>query len=1086
MKIRNSSRLTALVLALVMLLPLISIPAFAEETVTPSADWSEDFSTATDIGSVTNSSRPNTAKLENNSVVLDLKPNASAEYYLWKNNNNKWALTGVTVNDDGEVSGTANGITVTDSVVNTSDTTTAATTSDTANTYYVVSGTYADAMGGFCGNIGTPLHFNNTAFAATDKTVLIEWDMTFSSDAVVPMLQARVSVTGANLELFKVAVSGGKITVSNRDNSTTFAGASKTITGTNVKIAYEVDLATAFSTVYVNGEYAFAQHNTDNALKTIAISANALQIEISRCAENLNNAGTVAINSVGISVGSYAEKYNVSATDKTFYSEDFEGYTVGAAPSGSFSAIGVSDSKVVEKEGTKAWSADYCYNTVNIDTNPKIKNSAISFAQYDSIVYEVSYYFDDNAKGQLQTQFTDSTAVVGSATAISSVTWVDIYQINLNGDKPTLHAESNEWQGSGTATMERNCWNTVSAVINLKTGHYDVYINRRLAVSYQLYRADNLTNITINANQIIVGKVNKFSTSDTTCSFYIDNIKVFTGTEPTGGEYYTQSWAADLSAADSFSYVSKPASATWVSEGDASNPTGSNAIRLTMGSDKTGDAGFNFVGYQSRCFNIDTSVNTSSDVNTDSSVYAKVVLYNSTEKTADGKQIYYAYANDNMRSIKFVKNDDNTISVLSYHQNKVDGKAIAYSSITYEDIKAYHTTDKATPDIVEIYTTNAQLEATGIGMTNIDKMTKLNAETLLGNKIDKVMFGASYYIPTGAKGNFESQLHSNGFYALYNFDFTNGTIGAGAGGTAMPFKYDSTITVAVILDLSQYDSTTTSVIKGDVYVDGVYLGQTTDLYKYLTGSNGNLNLSNWNIAKVMKGSASNYAGNVYVYDAVAVDYAYLEKQAGEPLFDGIVDGISDFDGFVGDLVSTVNMGSIRLKDPTGLRFVTVVDDHSIDMLDHLVAVGKITSYRLGTIIAPEDYVEQTKVGTKVNFTKAALTDVIGENAYLDVAFGGEYYQGLKNSGTMMAQNDLMAASIVNIHDYNYDRNFCAIGYVEITLADGTTTVTGYSHSYATKSVKSVAEAALADTSANWTDAETAILNKFAGNTTENN
>lgn len=799
---------------------------------------------------------------------------------------------------------------------------------------------------------------------------------------------------------------------------------------------------------------------------------------------------------------------NVSATDKTFYSEDFEGYTVGAAPSGSFNAIGVSDSKVVEKEGTKAWSADYLvvdtahgdtYEIENADgtkttktsgnsnsnKNPTIKNPELSYLMQDSIVYEVSYYFDDNAKGQLQTQFTDSTAVVGSATATSSVRFVDIYQINLNGDKPTLRAEDVR-QGSGTATMERNCWNTVSAVINLKTGHYDVYINRRLAVSYQLYRGGNLTNIMINANKIIVGKVNKVSTSDTTCSFYIDNIKVFTGTEPTGGEYYTQSWAADLSAADSFSYVSKPASATWVSEGDASNPTGSNAIRLTMGSDKTGDAGFNFVGYQSRCFNIDTSVNTSSDVNTDSSVYAKVVLYNSTEKTADGKQIYYAYANDNKRSIKFVKNDDNTISVLSYHQNKVNGTETQYSDITYEVIKAYHTTDKATPDIVEIYTTNAQLEATGIGMTNIDKMTKLNAETLLGNKIDKVMFGASYYIPTGAKGNFESQLHSNGYYALYNFDFTNGTIGAGAGGTAMPFKYDSTITVAVILDLSQYDSTTTSVIKGDVYVDGVYLGQTADLYKYLTGSNGNLNLSNWNIAKVMKGSASNYAGNVYVYDAVAMDYAYLEEQVGEPLFDGIVDGISDFDGFVGDLVSTVNMGSIRLKDPTGLRFVTAVDDHSIDMLDHLVAVGKITSYRLGTIIAPEDYVEQTKVDTKVNFTKAALTNAIGENAYLDVAFGGEYYQGLKNSGTMLAQNDLMAASIVNIHDYNYDRNFCAIGYVEITLADGTTTVTGYSHSYATKSVKSVAEAALADTSANWTDAETAILNKFAGNTTENN
>ena len=42
MKIKNSSRITALILTLVMILPLISLPTFAEEVVS-NVIWSEDF-----------------------------------------------------------------------------------------------------------------------------------------------------------------------------------------------------------------------------------------------------------------------------------------------------------------------------------------------------------------------------------------------------------------------------------------------------------------------------------------------------------------------------------------------------------------------------------------------------------------------------------------------------------------------------------------------------------------------------------------------------------------------------------------------------------------------------------------------------------------------------------------------------------------------------------------------------------------------------------------------------------------------------------------------------------------------------------
>ena len=45
MKIKNSSRITALILTLVMILPLISLPTFAEEVKTPVGEvlYSNDF-----------------------------------------------------------------------------------------------------------------------------------------------------------------------------------------------------------------------------------------------------------------------------------------------------------------------------------------------------------------------------------------------------------------------------------------------------------------------------------------------------------------------------------------------------------------------------------------------------------------------------------------------------------------------------------------------------------------------------------------------------------------------------------------------------------------------------------------------------------------------------------------------------------------------------------------------------------------------------------------------------------------------------------------------------------------------------------
>ncbi len=1020
MKIRKSSRVTALVLALVMMLPLISIPAFAEETATPSANWSEDFKGSTaQIGDVTNG-RPNTAKLENGELTMSLAPNADAEYYLWYNWNNKVPLKDVVENADGTISGTtasasaevAAGITVTNSTVNTTSCISVATTSDTSKTYYVVTGDYADAIGGFCGNIATPLKFKNTAFVATDKKVLIEWNLTFSSDAVATKIQGRIGTTGGNLELFWMSVADGVITVRQHENATISAGATKMVNSNNVHIAYEVDLATGFSIVYINNAVAWGQYN-NNSLSNIGLNANSLNIEISR-GDALNNAGTVSIDRLAISVGGYADKYTVIPTDKTFYSEDFESYIVGTEPENSFNSIGVSGSTVQTKENTKAWYVEYVSGGTNINVNPKIKNPEISYIAYDSIVYEVSYYFDDNAKGQLQSQLFGK-AVIGTAKVFSDISWCDIYQINLNTVKPTLKFEGGANQSSSTTTMERNQWNTISAVINLKTGKYDIYINRKLAISdVQLYRSGALTNITISANNIILGKPNN-GTYMGTGSYYMDNIKVFTGTEPTGGVDRSINWSENFDAmtvGNAPTGVSVPTSAKIVADGKTGN-----AVKITMGSDQSTEdnsMGYNFVGYENRGWNIDTA----------------------TED--EENHVFYACGTaDNDRAIRFTKNGDGTVTVTGYY---IKTGATITNTNTLEAFEALTFTDRT--DTLKIYNTLAAADCFAINPKNVDKAFKLENIVIADKTITKVVLSASYYFSADSKGAMESQFHYNGFQNLYRFDATAGTV------MGVAFPKAEWFTMQVVMNPF-------STEKGDVYMNGVYIGQTDAML------GDGIQAGEWSVAKVVKGEPDSFAG-YFMVDEVSISNMVEEETNG---FLG-----NAFDTFKSGLVSTLGVTSVRLKTPTGLRFATDVDDAKIQLLANLKANGKIKDYKMGTIIAPADYVS----AAGGSMTKASL-DTLGNTVnYLDIAFGGEYYQ------TKIGNYEhVMTASIVNIQSHNIDRNFSACGYVEIELNDGTI-LSVYSDAVVTANVKAAAQTALNMEGANWTTSELEILRDFAG------
>lgn len=143
-------------------------------------------------------------------------------------------------------------------------------------------------------------------------------------------------------------------------------------------------------------------------------------------------------------------------------------------------------------------------------------------------------------------------------------------------------------------------------------------------------------------------------------------------------------------------------------------------------------------------------------------------------------------------------------------------------------------------------------------------------------------------------------------------------------------------------------------------------------------------------------------------------------------------------------IETTDGASVRLSNPSGLRFETVLDK---DFYDGLVAAYGAENVRVGHLIAPEKYV--TEAGA---FTKEAL-DALKKNSvknYLEVVAEEPY----RSDGECYT----FVGSVTDILPENKTLSFAGIGYVE---AGGRIY---YSESWTVRSISEVAQSALADTS----------------------
>lgn len=161
-------------------------------------------------------------------------------------------------------------------------------------------------------------------------------------------------------------------------------------------------------------------------------------------------------------------------------------------------------------------------------------------------------------------------------------------------------------------------------------------------------------------------------------------------------------------------------------------------------------------------------------------------------------------------------------------------------------------------------------------------------------------------------------------------------------------------------------------------------------------------------------------------------------------------------GCVADItLKTLPGASVRLNDPTGLRFDTEIKKST---LDALLKADNVT-VQIGTLIAPTKYVKA--VGT---FTADALDTYKNEQGfafdpYINVPFDTNVYKFLEETDTAYT----FSGAVANLFESNYNLAYSAVGYLTITAGDlSVTFYSDYIEQDHSRTIASVARAAYTD------------------------
>lgn len=1036
------------VLALAMLLSALSLCVIAEETEeTPEEpavpvyeEYLERFDgkTLEDVA-IVNKDTPNSAKINpaavdvgmrDRVVQMELTASAPEPYYLWKDRNNKWSFTEYKINADGTLSGTANFITVENAKINTDATTDYVTVNGTK--YYVVTGTYAEAQGGYLGNISQPLILKNGGLSSREGKFTFSLDLYLSSTFnTLKGITGRISVVKASggksrLELFAITAQYGYGTFNMHGNSVLVDGGPVDIElGKWNTLTFVVDRTTARVEAYLNGAYAFTAENKASASLSgvavfpLAVAPDSFELEIARMNNPSELAGYFQADNLQLYHGEPDGDFEQNVTH-----QNFESVMLGSEPALGIFDLGVSGSAVTNGHGSKAWNIPVTEG--NVGKTPRFYHVKYSYEDFESLVIAADYFIEKDSKGTLENRLKELTAFVGEDAVKTTrlKKGIGLYRFLFEGDgKVTLAFEgagdtAPDAMLNSTLSLSADTWIRTATVLDLAAGTYDLYVNGELAFdNVPFYHEGNrLANLSVIANSIILGSVGA-GAEVTEGNVQIDNVSIYPGHElrtPAAAQPILDDLEA-YADRDGFYLrgIDVPTLARYVSV------AGNTAISLNLSPLRDGSGWALLEENGSSVFSYDVEWDPEYD---NTYVLVPGDYFNAEEE--------FDVEFDEELGIYYAPIDMGT---------------------------------RANPDVRNFYIVPNCVAESAILGANVGRGISFEHGIYSYADTEKVVFSADYLLAEGSVGTVASTLE--GFY--YGNTETYGasliSLWSANAETGQLEGTEVFLEVGVWNNLTAVLNLRTGVY--DLYLNGrfVYTRESgrTDI------TIGHDETSQWNIAtSVPHASVTGLNDGEILVDNVRVDANAPEgpSQYDESFFDDAA-----YFNYLSDVLISLATASIRLEAPNGLRFATEIDEALMAEITE-----KFTVVAMGTLITPLDIAESAG-----GVTHEALNALEGDANYLDIAYE-EDFDGA--AGLTFSEGRHFTASVVNIKEENLARDFVGVAYLTIAI-DEETELTFYADGTVCN-VSDVAAAALADENAVWTDGERAILESLVAESDE--
>ncbi len=156
----------------------------------------------------------------------------------------------------------------------------------------------------------------------------------------------------------------------------------------------------------------------------------------------------------------------------------------------------------------------------NLDKNLQLLHPAVSHTEHQTVILESKYYLEMGSKGTIWSQLRTCTS--GTVTK----NYVYLYEI----DNATGVLKNNGTAVAEDLRLDLNAWNTVSIVIDLRSGTADFYVN------HVLHSTDaelGVTNMEIDADSFIVAKIQRTriltdkASEKLSGSFGVDDVRIY-------------------------------------------------------------------------------------------------------------------------------------------------------------------------------------------------------------------------------------------------------------------------------------------------------------------------------------------------------------------------------------------------------------------------------------------------------------------------------------------------------------------------------------------------------------------------------